>query len=133
MLQILKVIIGHFLHVFRCRINCSFPRSVGLSRGRDMFSIRHVTAFNIVHCTFLRVHLCGTPRYSNSFYFHRLSLQETSITSSSRYFTAITITRLDVMYCKFNGCKNDTFQMKHCDLFHMFAQDIKHGYTLERF
>ena len=30
-----------------------------------MLSIRHVTAFNIVDCTFLRVHLCGTPKYFN--------------------------------------------------------------------
>ena len=31
----------------------------------------------------------------------------------------------------FYGCKNDNFQMKNCDIFHIFAQGIDRGYTLE--
>ena len=29
------------------------------------------------------------------------------------------------------GCKNDNFQMKNCDIFLIFAQNIDRGYTLE--
>ena len=32
-----------------------------------------------------------------------------------------------------HGCKNGTFQMKHCDIFLIFAENIYRGYTLERF
>ena len=31
----------------------------------------------------------------------------------------------------FHGCKNGNFQMKKCDIFLIFAQNIDHGYTLE--
>ena len=31
----------------------------------------------------------------------------------------------------FHGCKNDNFQMKNCDIFLIFAQNIDRGYTLE--
>ena len=31
----------------------------------------------------------------------------------------------------FHGCKNDKFQMKNCDIFLIFAQNIDRGYTLE--
>ena len=31
----------------------------------------------------------------------------------------------------FQGCKNDNFQMKNCDIFLLFAKNIDHGYTLE--
>ena len=31
----------------------------------------------------------------------------------------------------FHGCKNNNFQMKNCDLFLIFAQNIDYGYTLE--
>ena len=31
----------------------------------------------------------------------------------------------------FHGCKNDNFQMKYCNTFHIFAQNIDCGYTLE--
>ena len=31
----------------------------------------------------------------------------------------------------FHCCKNDNFQMKNCDIFLNFAQNIEHGYTLE--
>ena len=31
----------------------------------------------------------------------------------------------------FHGCKNDNFQMKNCDVFLIFAQNIDCGYTLE--
>ena len=31
----------------------------------------------------------------------------------------------------FHGCKNDVFQMKKSDIFHIFAQNIDRGYTLE--
>ena len=31
----------------------------------------------------------------------------------------------------FDGWKNDTFQMKICDIFPIFAQNIDRGYTLE--
>ena len=31
----------------------------------------------------------------------------------------------------FHGCKNDNFQMKNCNIFHIFAQNIDCGYTLE--
>ena len=31
----------------------------------------------------------------------------------------------------FHGCKNDKFQMKICDFFLIFAQNIDCGYTLE--
>ena len=31
----------------------------------------------------------------------------------------------------FHGCKNDNFQMKFFDIFHIFAQNIDCGYTLE--
>ena len=31
----------------------------------------------------------------------------------------------------FNGCKNDNFQSKSFDYFHIFAQNIDCGYTLE--
>ena len=30
----------------------------------------------------------------------------------------------------FHGCKNDNFQMKNCDIFLIFAQNIDCGYTL---
>ena len=32
----------------------------------------------------------------------------------------------------FQSCKNDNFQMKNCDVFLIFAQNIDHGYTLEQ-
>ena len=32
----------------------------------------------------------------------------------------------------FQGCKNYNFQMKKCDIFLIFAQNIDCGYTLER-
>ena len=31
----------------------------------------------------------------------------------------------------FHGCKKDNFQMKNCDVFLIFAQNIDCGYTLE--
>ena len=31
----------------------------------------------------------------------------------------------------FHGCKNDKFQSKSFDYFHIFAQNIDRGYTLE--
>ena len=31
----------------------------------------------------------------------------------------------------FHSCKNDNFQMKNCDIFLIFAQNIDRGYTLE--
>ena len=31
----------------------------------------------------------------------------------------------------FHCCKNDNFQMKNCDIFFIFAQNIDRGYTLE--
>ena len=31
----------------------------------------------------------------------------------------------------FHGCKNDNFQMKNCDIFLIFVQNIDCGYTLE--
>ena len=31
----------------------------------------------------------------------------------------------------FHGCKNDNFQLKFFDYFHIFAQNIYCGYTLE--
>ena len=31
----------------------------------------------------------------------------------------------------FHGCKNDNFQLKYFDYFHIFAQNIDFGYTLE--
>ena len=31
----------------------------------------------------------------------------------------------------FHGCKNDNFQLKFSDYFHIFAQSIDCGYTLE--
>ena len=31
----------------------------------------------------------------------------------------------------FHGCKNDNFQIKKCNIFHIFAQNIYCGYTLE--
>ena len=31
----------------------------------------------------------------------------------------------------FHGCKNDNLQMKNCDIFLIFAQNIDRGYTLE--
>ena len=31
----------------------------------------------------------------------------------------------------FYSCKNDNFQMKNCDIFLIFAQNIDRGYTLE--
>ena len=31
----------------------------------------------------------------------------------------------------FHGCKNDYFQMKNCDIFLIFANNIDHRYTLE--
>ena len=33
-------------------------------------------------------------------------------------------------YSDFHSCKNDNFQMKNCDIFLIFAQNINHGYTL---
>ena len=32
----------------------------------------------------------------------------------------------------FHGCKNGNFQMKKCDIFHIFAQNIDRGYMLEQ-
>ena len=31
----------------------------------------------------------------------------------------------------FHGCENDNFQIKNCDIFLSFAQNIDCGYTLE--
>ena len=31
----------------------------------------------------------------------------------------------------FHGCKNGNFQIKKCEIFLIFAQNIDHGYTLE--
>ena len=35
------------------------------------------------------------------------------------------------IFCDFHGFKNDNFQMKNCDIFLIFAQNIDCGYTLE--
>ena len=35
------------------------------------------------------------------------------------------------IYSDFHGCKNDTFQLNFFDYFHIFAQNIYCGYTLE--
>ena len=31
----------------------------------------------------------------------------------------------------FPGCKNDNFQMKNCNIFYIYAQNMDCGYTLE--
>ena len=38
-------------------------------------------------------------------------------------------------YCTaiFHGCKNVNFQMKNCDIFLIFAQNIDRGYSVRRF
>ena len=33
----------------------------------------------------------------------------------------------------FHGCKNGNFQMKNCDIFLIFAQNVDRGYMLRRF
>ena len=33
----------------------------------------------------------------------------------------------------FDSCKNDNFQMKNCDMFLIFAQNIDCGYSVRRF
>ena len=33
----------------------------------------------------------------------------------------------------FPGCKNDNFQMKNCDIFLIFAQNIDCGYILDEY
>ena len=39
---------------------------------------------------------------------------------------------MPVLYTKiFQGCKNGNMQMKKCDIFLIFAQNIDRGYTLE--
>ena len=37
-----------------------------------------------------------------------------------------------VIFCNLSQLKNDNFQMKKCDIFLIFAQNIDRGYTLER-
>ena len=55
--------------------------------------------------------------------------------SSFKEITAVPITHyanMSVQYTAiFHGCKNDNFQMKICDIFLIFAQNIDCGYTLE--
>ena len=42
----------------------------------------------------------------------------------------ITITHLCNILRFFTAVKNDNFQMKNCDIFLIFAQNIDRGYTL---
>ena len=35
------------------------------------------------------------------------------------------------IYCDFYGRKNDNFQMKNCNMVHIYALNIDRGYTLE--
>ena len=44
----------------------------------------------------------------------------------------ITVANMSVQYTAiFHGYKNDYFQMKNCNIFLIFAQNIDCGYTLE--
>ena len=51
----------------------------------------------------------------------------------------MTFTKLDLHYentpmqyeAIFKGCQNGNFQIKNCDIFLIFAQNIDCGYTLE--
>ena len=67
-----------------------------------------------------------------------------NITGSSNmlFFPVIPMIALKIMKCYyenmpmkytaiFHGCKKDNFQMKKFDVFHIFAQNIDCGYTLE--
>ena len=38
---------------------------------------------------------------------------------------------LRALYCNFHGCKNGYFQMKKCDIFLIFDQNINRGYMLK--
>ena len=37
---------------------------------------------------------------------------------------SITVTRYVIYMVIFHGCKNNNFQMKHCDIFLIFAQNV---------
>ena len=48
------------------------------------------------------------------------------------FLLSIHYANMSVQYTAiFHGCKNDNFQMKICDIFLIFAQNINCGYTLE--
>ena len=53
----------------------------------------------------------------------KLKASEHAHATYSDFFTAVKMTIL----------KNDNFQLKFFDYFHIFAQNIDRGYTLERF
>ena len=49
-----------------------------------------------------------------------------------RSFILLHNANMSVQYTAiFHGCKTDNFQMKNCDIFLIFAQNIDCGYTLE--
>ena len=56
-----------------------------------------------------RVYICGPPK-KNEIHYENTPMQYTAI---------------------FLGCKNDNFQLKFVYFFHIFAQNIYCGYTLE--
>ena len=52
--------------------------------------------------------------------------------SEKDFKTAVHYANMPVQYTAiFHGCKNDNFQMKNCDSFLIFAQNIDRGDTLE--
>ena len=47
-------------------------------------------------------------------------------------FCAVHYENMPIKYTAiFEGCRNDNFQMKNCDMFFIFAQVIDREYTLE--
>ena len=50
---------------------------------------------------------------------------------STKLYRDVTKTRPCNISAIFHGSKNDNFQMKNCDIFLIFAQNINRGYTLE--
>ena len=65
------------------------------------------------------------------FPFHRTG--EYLLLSNGKVINPITKTRPSNNLAIFHGCKNDNFQMKNCDIFLIFVQNIGCGYTLDSF
>ena len=77
------------------------------------------------------MHLISSADYLN------LTVREADLTVYSslhiqeQHITIITKTRPCIILQFFTAVKQDNFQMKNCDVFLIFAQNIDCGYTLE--
>ena len=70
--------------------------------------------------------------YLSLYLFHILASSLVLIMPVSWHCSLCHYANMSVQYIAiFHGCKNGNFQMKKCEIFLIFAQNIDCGYTLE--